>query len=65
LVSQSDTSCSGAEYGNGRSMTASTTLKTAVFAPIPSASVATAIAVKPGDLRSRRNVYRRFWTSMC
>ena len=55
LISHSDTSRSGATYGSGRSMTASTTLKTAVLAPMPSASVATATAVKPGDFRSSRS----------
>jgi hypothetical protein len=34
-----------------------TTLKIAVFAPIPSASVMTVIAVKPGLFCSRRKLY--------
>ena len=34
--------------GNERSNSASTTVKIAVFAPMPSASVRTATAVKPG-----------------
>jgi hypothetical protein len=38
----------------GRSSTASTTLKMAVFAPMPSASVSTAINVKPGCLSNIR-----------
>ena len=41
---------SGAWYGNGRRSTALTMLKIAVFAPMPSASVSTATAVKPGFL---------------
>ena len=36
-----------AGYGNGRSSTALTTLKIAVLAPIPSASVTTTVAVNP------------------
>src|SRR5438128_12541513 len=54
------TSRSAAGNGNGRSSTPLTTLKMAVFAPMPRASVSTATAVKPGffsnwrkaDLRS-------------
>jgi hypothetical protein len=38
----------GSLNGNGRSKTVFTTLKIAVFAPMPSASVSIAIAVKPG-----------------
>ena len=37
-------------------MTALTTLKIAVFAPMPSARVSTAAAAKTGDLRSVRMV---------
>jgi len=40
------TSRSGAAYGSGFSKTLFTTLKIAVVAPIPSASVTTAMAVK-------------------
>ena len=39
---------SGSLNGSGRSRTLLTTLKIAVLAPIPSASVKTAIAVNPG-----------------
>jgi hypothetical protein len=39
---------SGSLKGNGRSISASITLKIAVFAPMPRASVMTAINVKPG-----------------
>ena len=45
----------GSGYGSGRSRTASTTEKIAVFAPMPSASVKIATTVKPGDLRSMRS----------
>ncbi len=41
--------------GSGCSKTASITLKMALFAPIPSASVKIAIAVKPGALTSMRS----------
>jgi hypothetical protein len=39
-------------YGNGRSSTASATLKMAVLAPIPNAIVITAAAAKAGLDRS-------------
>ena len=42
-------------YDNGLSSTALTTLKIAVFAPIPSASVSTAASVKPGAARMPRS----------
>ena len=45
--------------GNGCSTTALTTLKMAVVAPMPSASVSRATAVKPGCCRSSRRAYRR------
>src|SRR5262249_36391516 len=48
------TSRSGDGNGSGFNNTALTTLKMAVFAPIPSASVTTATRVNPGDLRSWR-----------
>src|SRR5438477_6001362 len=52
---------SAAGYGSGRSKTALTMLKIAVFAPIPSASVSTATRVNPGDLRSWRKAnFRSF-----
>jgi hypothetical protein len=41
-------------YGSGRRSTALITLKIAVFAPMPNASVRTAMSVNPGDLRSWR-----------
>src|SRR6266550_7249055 len=54
---------SGSLNGNGRSNTASTTLKMAVFAPMPSASVSTATAVKPGFFSNWRKAnFRSFIT---
>src|SRR5438046_7757251 len=50
---------SAAGYGNGRTSTASTTLKMAVQAPMPSASESTAAAVKPGRARNTRAAYLR------
>jgi len=45
--------------GSGRSSTPLTTLKMAVFAPIPSARVRTATAVNPPFLCSMRKAYAR------
>ena len=53
------TRASGCGYGRGLIRTALRTLKTAVVAPIPRASVATAAMVKPGVLRNVRMVNRR------
>src|SRR5262245_27700327 len=50
-------SCSG--KGSGRSNTAYTTLKIAVFAPMPNASVTTAIKLKPGFFNNIRAPMRR------
>src|SRR3954452_18356307 len=50
---------SGSLNGSGRSSIASITLKIALFAPIPSASVAIAIKVKPGDFSNIRRAYFR------
>jgi len=47
-------SCSGCGYPSGRRIAAFTTENIAVFAPIPSAIVSTAIDVNPGLLRSVR-----------
>src|SRR6266540_3381616 len=52
--SETNTSRPGSLNGGGRSSTALTTLKIAVFAPMPSASVSTATAVKPGFFSSWR-----------
>ena len=49
-----ETRRSACGYGNARSSTASTSAKSALLAPIPSASVAVAASVKPGACRSRR-----------
>src|SRR5881392_1092057 len=57
--SLSQTSCPDAGYGSGRSSTAFTTLKMAVFAPMPSARVSTATAVKPGFFSSWRKANLR------
>ena len=51
------TSRFGSAYGSGFSSTPCTTLKIALFAPIPRASVSTATIVNPGLLSSRRIVY--------
>ena len=50
--------------GIGRISTALTTLKMTVFAPIVSAIVSTAVAVKTGDLRNMRTAYRKSAGSM-
>ena len=47
--------CSGLGYPSGRRITPLTIEKIAVLAPMPSASVSSATAVKPGLLRSDRN----------
>src|SRR2546426_9327279 len=57
--SQTITSRSGSMNGSGLSNTAFTTLKIAVFAPMPSASETTAMNEKPGFFVSVRNPYRR------
>src|SRR5438046_6281348 len=50
---------SGVLNGNGRSSTVSITLKIALFAPMPSASVRMAITAKTGALISIRKAYLR------
>ena len=47
---------SGSANGSGRSITALTTLKMAVLAPMPSATVSTTARVNSGDFRNRRMV---------
>jgi hypothetical protein len=64
IVSLISTMAAGAAYGSGRSSTAWTTLKIAVFAPMPSASAAADTTVKPGLLRSMRKAKRKSWSSM-
>ena len=54
-----NSSRSGSGYGSGRNSTPLTTLKTAVFAPMPSASVRTVMIAKPGCLQSDRIAYRK------
>jgi hypothetical protein len=49
------TSSSGDSYGRGRISTPSITLNTAVFAPMPRASVRTATAANPGERLSCRS----------
>src|SRR5467141_1739457 len=51
--------------GKERSSTASTTLKMAVFAPMPSASVSTATAVKPGFFSNCRMANFRSFITQC
>src|SRR5579884_1257706 len=52
---------SASGYGNVRSRSALTELKTAVLAPMPSARVRTAVRVNPGERASRRRPKRRSW----
>ena len=52
---------SGSANGSGLSSTALTSEKIATFAPIPMASISTAIAVNPGCLASDRSAYERSW----
>src|SRR5262249_53271585 len=60
-----ETSRSGFLNGSGRSRTALTTLKIAVFAPMPRLKVITATTVKPGLLRNMRAAYRKSCQSVC
>src|SRR5579883_1008229 len=55
---------SGSGYGSGCKRTLLTTVKMAVFAPMPRASAATATVVKPGFARSILAAYRRSATSV-
>src|SRR5437879_3690193 len=57
------TSRSAAGKGNDRSTTPLTTLKMAVVAPMPSASVSTATAVKPGFFTNCRTANLRSFIS--
>src|SRR5205823_10045122 len=57
--------CSDSGYGSGRNSTTLTTLKMAVLAPIPSARVSTATAVKAGCMASIRKAYRKSWRTAC
>src|SRR5580698_4151092 len=55
----------GSRKGSGRRSTPSTMEKIAVVAPIPKASMSTAVAVKPGDVLSCRNANLRSERSLC
>src|SRR6266550_4623578 len=57
------TTRSGSENGRPRRKRSWIKLKMAVFMPIPSASVSTASAVNPGDLRSWRRAKRTSFMS--
>ncbi len=59
------TSCSGFGYGSGRRITPLMTLKIAVFAPMPSASVRIAMTVKPGTRARLRMACRKSWMIWC
>src|SRR3954462_14689012 len=61
LFSPNATNCSDCGKGSGFSSTPFTIENTAVFAPIPSASVMTATVVKAGDFNAIRTPYRRSW----
>src|SRR5581483_3476058 len=58
MSDQTNTRRDGSRYGSGESSIARTTLKIALVAPMPSASVTTAAAAKPGDRRRPRSAYR-------
>ena len=59
MVSERTTSCSGCGKGRGRRSTPSTMEKMAVVAPMPRASMRTAVSEKPGDLeRWRTAIFR-------
>src|SRR6185295_923981 len=58
MSAQTKTSRDESRNGSGASNIARTTLKIAVLAPMPSASVMMATAVKPGDRRSPRHAKR-------
>src|SRR6185369_10211939 len=59
LVAQTLTIRSGSFQGMGLSRTSLTTLKNAVFMPIPRASTRITITANPGRLRSPRTAYLR------
>ena len=50
--------------GSGWRSTPFTTLKIALFAPMPSTSVSTATAVKPGFFSSIRNANFKSWSTV-
>ena len=57
------TSRDGSANGSGRRRMPRTTLKIAVFAPMPIASVNAATSVKPGERRSVRTAKETSWVS--
>ena len=59
LFDHSITSWSGSAYGSGASRVACTTLKIAVFGPMPSASAAMAARENPGAFITSRRANRR------
>src|ERR1700733_8931366 len=61
--SPTTTSCCGSLTGSILSKSAFTTVKIAVFAPMPKARVTMATAVNPGLLRNWRSAKRRSWSS--
>src|SRR5437660_4501415 len=63
--SETNTSHPGSLNGGGRSSTALTTLKIAVFAPMPSASVSTATMVKPGFFSNWRKANFKSFITQC
>ncbi len=65
MYSHTTTSRSGSANGNGRSSTPFTTLNTALVAPIPIASVATAVSVNTGVFPSVRTAYRTSCSRLC
>lgn len=58
------TSRSASGNGSARSSVASASVKIALLAPMPSASVATAAKVNPGDCLSRRIATTRSWPAV-
>src|SRR2546423_2164503 len=58
------TTRSGSRNGSGRKRMLWTKLKIAVFAPMPSASVATATSVNAGCFNRIRAPYRRSWNNV-
>src|SRR5437762_11687494 len=63
--SDNDTRRSESGYGRGFSKTPLTRLNIAVFAPMPSASVCTATAVKPGFFSNWRKANLRSFITQC
>ena len=55
MSDQTNVSRDESRYGSGESSIASTTLKIAVLAPIPTPSVRTVASAKPGDLQRLRH----------